>query len=131
MTAKQLVQDWLHLKQPTNGNLEGLITQALHDAVEEADKGWCLGCNHRGGECQCAELGSDAEWMSTVEYVKYKINDAVEETRAECLARYDRVVAEVVVDEREACAKVAEEHKVEYHAQHTSELIAVAIRARK
>jgi len=26
-------------------------------------KGWCLGCRQRGGECQCAELGTDPEWV--------------------------------------------------------------------
>jgi len=27
------------------------------------NKGWCLGCKQRGGECQCAELGTDPEWV--------------------------------------------------------------------
>jgi len=27
------------------------------------NEGWCLGCKQRGGECQCAELGTDPEWV--------------------------------------------------------------------
>jgi len=30
---------------------------------QNGEKGWCLGCRQRGGECQCAELGTDPEWV--------------------------------------------------------------------
>jgi len=30
---------------------------------EEGNKGRCLGCGHGAGECQCAELGTDPEWV--------------------------------------------------------------------
>ena len=43
------------------------VVQARGDPPLVAmNKGWCLGCKQRGGECQCAELGTDPEWVEEI-----------------------------------------------------------------
>jgi len=52
------------------------LRQAKGEPPKEAvNKGWCLGCRQRGGECQCAELGTDPEWVSEEEYKRYVEHD--------------------------------------------------------
>lgn len=66
------------------------------------DKGWCLGCNEKGGECHCAELGGNAEWVSTLDYIQY-LKAEVERLKAE-----HQVTAKQLVDSRavEGCTQI-------------------------
>ena len=50
--------------------LIGYVEHLLVEVEKLEDKGWCLGCNEKGGECHCAEMGGDAEWVSTPDYVE-------------------------------------------------------------
>ena len=102
--------------------LEVEVKQEINDAVEEADKGWCLGCNQRGGECRCAEMGGDAEWVDTAGYVKQRI--AEEHITRQTLYIADKI-KDAVEDESEACAKMCD------NRGQVADNIAAAIRGRK